>query len=459
MDVISQKSSLSGKITVPASKSHTIRALLLASLAEGTSHIKNPLASADCLSTAGAMPLLGAQIDLNLSTEGEPGTEWIVHGAGSRFHTPTDVVNVGNSGSLLYFLSPLCATLDGASVFTGDESIRRRPILHLVDSLNQISDEKSFVTRPDSNGCPVVIRGKIHSGTVFTEGAVSSQYISGLMMAALRVDGGLKIELSNPKETPYLTMTKSWLDRLGVESSISDDFKKIEVKEKKEIAAFDATIPSDWEGVAFPLIAALISRESRVEIQNIDSSGTQGDEAIVEIMKMLGAKIEWNRQNETILVQSSRLSTKNLPNETLKVALSPFPDAVCALAVAACFVEGTVILEDAAVCRKKETDRLHALFEELSKVGAQIEEGEDFLKIRGHSPILEDGSPNPDFNLHGAILESRLDHRLAMSFACLGLALPKNERVIVTNAECCAVSFPHFFETMNTIGAGFVLDK
>ncbi|MCR4823296.1 MAG: 3-phosphoshikimate 1-carboxyvinyltransferase, partial [Treponema sp.] len=259
MNIIASKSNLSGSVTVPGSKSHTIRALLLATLAEGTSHIKNPLPSADCLSTAAAVPLMGSQINLNLSTEGEPGTEWTVQGAGKNLHLPDDVVNVGDSGSLLYFLTPVAACFEGTSVFTGDASIRKRPVLHVVDALNQLG-AKSFVTRPGAKSCPLVITGSIKKGgTVHTAGEISSQYVSGLMMAGILTDSPINLELSNPKETPYLTMTQKWLEKVGVESSISEDFKHICVKPCKNLKAFDATIPSDWEGVAFPIIAALVS--------------------------------------------------------------------------------------------------------------------------------------------------------------------------------------------------------
>lgn len=454
MYIVSKKSKLSGSICVPGSKSHTIRALILATLAEGKSCIKNPLPSADCLSTAAAVPLIGAEVDLSLSVEGEPGTEWVVQGAGKNLHLPYDVVNVGNSGSLLYFLSPVAATFSGTSVFTGDDSIRARPVLHVVDALNQLG-ANSFVTCPDRNGCPLVIQGPLKSGTVRTAGEVSSQYVSGLMMAGILVDGGIKIELSNPKETPYLTMTQKWLEKVGVSCSVSDDFKEIEVKPKKDLKAFTTIIPSDWEAVAFPLVAALISPESKIVIENVDSSGTQGDDKIVEILKSIGANIDWNKKDDTLTVSSSRLSTQDLPGKELHVAMSPFPDAICALAVAACFTEGTTVLEDAAVCRRKETDRLKVLNAELTKLGAEIEEGEDYLVIRGHSPFLADGSENPEFNIHGGEVKSYGDHRMAMSLAVLGLGLPEDE-VVVNDAECCRVSFPNFFEVMKQIHANFV---
>ena len=465
MNIIVSQSNLSGKITVPGSKSHTIRALLLATIADGISRIKNPLPSADCLSTAAAVPLIGSTVDLNLLAEGEPGTEWTVYGAGKKLHLPDDVVNVGDSGSLLYFLTPIAACFEGTSVFTGDASIRKRPVNHVIDALSQLG-AKAFVTRPGSNGCPLVITGSIkNGGTVRTPGEVSSQYISGLMMAGILTEKPIKIELSNPKETPYLTMTQKWLQKVGVECSVSEDFKHIEVTPAQKFSGFDVTIPSDWEGVAFPLIAALIS-DSKITIENVDSSGTQGDDAIVSILQSIGGDIVWDKEACTLTVNGGknakdgigRLSTENLPNGELHVKISGFPDAVCALSVIACFTEGKVVIEDAAVCRRKETDRLKVLNAELSNLGAEIEEYEDSLVIHGHSPVLKDGSKNPAFKMHGGIAKSYDDHRMAMSLSCLGLGLDDTMPIVVSNAECCAVSFPHFFEIMNTINANFKME-
>ncbi|MCR4821509.1 MAG: 3-phosphoshikimate 1-carboxyvinyltransferase, partial [Treponema sp.] len=242
----------------------------------------------------------------------------------------------------------------------------------------------------------------------------------------------------------------------------SEDFKHICVKPCKNLKAFDATIPSDWEGVAFPIIAALVS-DSDITIENVDSSGTQGDDAIVEVLQSLGGDLVWDKEKCTVRVKGGRLSkdgigrlsTENLPEGQLHVNISGFPDAVCALAAIACFVEGTVVIEDAAVCRRKETDRLKVLNIELSKLGATVIEKEDSLIIQGHSPYLKDGSPNPSFCLHGAVCESYDDHRMAMSLASMGLGLPKDEKIIINDAECCAVSFPHFYDVMNTINANF----
>lgn len=454
MKIKAFKNELSGHIQVPGSKSHTIRALILASLAEGTSHISNPLPSADCLSTSKAIPLIGAELENDLATM-ENDKVWTVKGAGNKVHLPTNVIDVGNSGSLLYFLSPIAATFEGWSIFTGDESIRKRPVAHVVDVLNQLGAE-AHISQPGATTCPMLIKGPIDcKAKVDTDGAVSSQYISGLMMSAIRMNGTLKIELSDPKETPYLTMTQKWLEHVGVNCRISDDFKHIEVDGPVNLKAFDTTIPSDWEAVAFPLMAGLIT-DSKITIDNIDIGGTQGDDAIVDIFRSVGGDITVDKDKKFLVVRGGkRLTTENLPGKELHVKISGFPDAICAIAATACFIEGTTVIEDAEVCRRKETDRIKVLKSELEKLGGNVEEGPDYMIIHGHSPIKADGTKNPEFKMHGGEVDSYLDHRIAMSMACLGLGLADGETVSVKNAECCNVSFPHFFEVMNGIGANF----
>jgi 3-phosphoshikimate 1-carboxyvinyltransferase len=448
MKILAKKNTLSGIIVVPGSKSHTIRALILASLAEGVSHISNPLPSADCLSASKAIQEIGAKVDFD-----NENNIWTVTGAGKNVHLPSNVVDVGNSGSVLYFFTPICATFEGWSIFTGDSSIRKRPILHLLEALKQLG-ANCYVSRPEENAPPALVQGPIKAGKVVTDGRLS-QYISGLMMASTLIDGKLEIELTDPKEVPYLDMTKYWLESLGVQVEMSSDYKKISVSGPYQLKAFDKAIPSDWEAVAFPLIAALIS-DSKIVIDNVDGSGTQGDDAIVSVLQSVGADIQWNKDTSQLFVTGgNRLSTENLPEKTLRVNLAGFPDAICALAVIACFIDGKTVLEDIGVCRRKETDRIKVMKSELEKLGAKVEEGEDFMAIYGHSPILPDGSDNPEFTLHGGNVESYDDHRVAMSLACFGLGLKEGESVIISDAECCSVSFPGFFDVMNKINANF----
>ena len=450
MIAIAKKSQLSGHITVPGSKSHTIRALILAAMAEGTSHISNPLPSNDCLSTAAAVKKVGAQVDFGDAAGSE--AVWTVKGAGAGLHLPDEAIDVGNSGSLMYFLCPVLSTLKGECTFTGDESICRRPVNHLIDalcqfgangrSLNKGPDGAPGTTPPFSFCGPIDVNKKL-----VTEGALS-QYISGFMMAASRLNGTLKMELTNPKETPYLTMTKLWLESVGVPVKISEDFKHIEVTGPVPFKAFDRAVPSDWEGVAFPLVAALISG-SEITIDNVDGSGSQGDDKIVEVLQFVGADIEWRREEGKLIVRGGKkLSTAALPGGTLTVDMSSFPDAICALAVAACFMEGKVEFTDIDICRKKETDRIKAMVSELTKLGAKLTDEGDRLVVFGDGGL----------SLHGGEVESYKDHRIVMSLACLGLGLAAGESVTVKDAEWCSVTFPHFFEVMNGIGAGFEVE-
>lgn len=456
MDLICGRHCLHGTAVVPGSKSHTIRALVLASLAEGTSHIRNPLLSEDCLSAKKAIELIGAEAE-------DAQDEWVVRGAGANAHLPSDVVNVGDSGSLLYFLSAVAATFDGWSVFTGDEAIRRRPALHVVDVLRQLGAEAEL-SRPGVNAPPLLIKGPITGSKVVTEGSVSSQYITGLMIAATRMKNGLEIELTDPKETPYLAMTKQWLESLGVETSVSEDFHHIKVHGaaagSAPFAAFDRTMPSDWEAAAFPIIAALMNGGedgecSEITIENIDGTGSQGDDEIVRTLQSVGADITWDREHSSLKVKGGRLSTQKLAGGELHANLSSWPDGICALAAVASIIEGVTIIEDIAVCRKKECDRITVMRESLNALGVEAAEGPDCLVIRGHSPVTSTGAKNSAFALHGGEVNSHGDHRVAMSLASLALALPKGERITVKGAQCCAVSFPHFVQVMNASGAGF----
>ncbi len=460
MKIIAKKSTLAGTTQVPGSKSHTIRALILAAIAHGNSEIENPLTGEDCVSCAKAIEKLGAKADFS-----NPKL-WKVKGAGENAHLPDDVVDVGNSGSVLYFLSPIAATFKGWSIFTGDKSIRTRPVSHLASLLEQ-AGATVHISRPDMDSPPLLIEGPIKASNIKTDGRLS-QYISGMMMAATLLDGTTNIELTDPKETPYLKMTKHWLEGAGIPVSISSDYKHISVSGPHTIKGFNVPVPSDWEGVAFPLIAALVS-DSSIVIDKVDTSGTQGDDAIVDVLKAVGADIVLDSDKKTLTVRGGNLSTVEKQengwikgrlavaseNSELRINCSGYPDAICALAAIACFIEGTIIIEDVGVCRKKETDRLTVMTSELKKLGANIEEGDDFLIIRGNSPIKADGSSNENFCLHGGEVESFHDHRVAMSISCLALGLPEGEEVQINDFECHEVSFPGYFNTMNKIGAGF----
>lgn len=455
MDIIAKDARLSGEITVPSSKSHTNRALIFSMLAGGQSHIRNPLHSADCMAAVRAIQAFGAMADTTRSDD------WIIIGAGSGIHLPSNVIDVGNSGSLLSFLAPVAATLPGYTVFTGDSSIRNRPVNHMLDALRQIGCE-AFTTQPTKNAAPIVVKGPMAGERNITTEGLISQYISGIMIATSLLEGNTTLKLTNPKETPFVNMTRVWLNELGVKIDISNSFKDIKIYgmgSGGKIASyptFDKTIPSDWEAVAFPLVAALITHSS-IRIKNIDNSKTQGDAAIVDALKLMGADISEEQSGDSVdlIVKPSYLSLEHFADKHLTVNLSGYPDAICALCVAACFTEGTTVIEDIGVCRSKETDRIEVMKNELTTLGAVIKTGEDWMSITGRSSFLRDGSVNPLFNLNGANVDSHKDHRVAMALCCAGLGI-RNGKVKIRDAQCSNVSFPNFAKTMNTLGAGFI---
>lgn len=439
MDITAHPSVLSGSVPVPGSKSHTIRACIFASFAAGHSVIHNPLKSADCLSAVSCLRVMGSEIDASQA-------DWIIKGGGLGL--PSDVLNVGNSGSCLYFLAPIAATFAGWSILTGDASIRSRPVLHAAEALSQLGAE-AFVSRPGTNAPPLLIKGPIAPGRIITDGRLS-QYVSGLMMAASLMDGTTEIELTDPKETPYLGMTVDWLASLGLPVEVEGNYRRIRIRGPHTFPTLDYTVPADWESAAFPLAAAILT-QSEISIPDIDTSDTQGDRVIVDILRQLGAELEITAAGSLRVGRTQ--GPLRIPSGEMSVSCADIPDALPILSVIACMTEGTLHLTDALVCRQKETDRIAVMQAELSALGADIRAGSDSLSIRGHSPLLADGSANPAFSLHGGVCSSHDDHRVAMSLAVLGLAL--KEGLTIHHAECASVSFPEFYTTMEAAGAHF----
>lgn len=442
MQVFAKRHRLHGSAAVPGSKSHTIRACLFAAMAEGTSVIRNPLEGEDCLSALRAVEAFGART-------GRSRGLWTVTAPRGGLTLPSQVIDVGNSGSLLYFISPIAATLPGWTFITGDESICRRPVDEIIKAIKDLGGD-GFCSRPGSCAPPFAVKGPIKAGRVEHEGVLSQQ-ISGLLMAAARLEGKTVIDLRNPKETPFVKMTVDWLASVGIKVDYdSAGMNHFEIEGPRRYAAFDRSIPSDWGAAAFPLVAAAITG-SELSIPRVDFSESQGDKAIVDVLSAMGADIEAdegaaclyiNRRREGLLWDNGAPRLKGGEFNCASI-----PDAVPALAVAACFAEGETVLSDIGVVRLKETDRIAILKKELSRLGAEIEEGADYLVIRGKGGK----------NLHGGAVESHHDHRIAMALSVMGLAL--EDGVTVSGAECCAVSFPHFYEKMNDCGAGFVCEN
>lgn len=413
-------SKLSGEFFVPGSKSHTIRALLMAALSDGQSVIHNPLPSADGLSAVDTVRAFGSEVTLE-------DDRWIVDGQGLQ--VPDQPVDVGNSGTTIFFAIPIAATLDAPVVLTGDEQIQARPVDPLANELQKLGVKVRYLN-PGSNCAPIEVRGPVKGGKVKFSG-FNSQYISGMMIMAPLTEHGIEIDVDNPFEKPYLQMTIDWLEKFGIEfKEKSPDYKHFVILGGQRYKAFEGTVASDWSGVAFPVVGALITG-SEITIPNLDFEDSQGDKAVLDYLESMGAQFEKDYDKHTLKVLPSKLKGG------LTISLIDTPDALPALSVAASFAEGTTTFTGLGHVRVKETDRVAVMEEELNKLGAKIETGKDYMTVTGT-------------DLHSGNVSSHGDHRIAMALTMAGLALP--EGLILEDPDCASVSYPGFYDILQAAG-------
>lgn len=423
MKLIVNRSSVSGKVEIPGSKSHTIRAVAIASLAEGTSVIARPLVAADTLAALNAYRLLGADM---LEQQ-----DWVVRGIGGRPTVPDNVIDVGNSGTTLYIAMGSAALVDGSSVFTGDEQIRRRPAGPLIEALNSLGAQ---VESTRSNGtAPLVVRGPMTGGSVTLDCGKTSQYLTSLLINCPLASGNTVIEAESLVERPYIEMTLAWLAEQGVELT-NDGFRRFSIPGGQRYKGFAKVIPGDFSSATFFMCAAAITGGD-LELNGLDPNDTQGDRVVAGMLMEMGANVEQTHRG--LRVRGGELTGATLD-------LGDTPDALPALAVTACFAHGETRLVNVAQARLKETDRITVMREELSKMGADIQELPDGLMVRGS-------------RLRAARVDGRHDHRVVMALAVAGLAV--DGETSVESAEALDVTFPTFVELIRSAGADVRLEQ
>lgn len=426
MNVIIQPGALSGTLQVPGSKSHTIRSVLLATLAEGTSILKNPLASGDGLSALEAARCFGAKIE-------QQDDLWIITGRGGDLQVPVNVIDTKNSGTTTSFFTSVAALVDGYTVITGDEQIRRRPIKNLVNAINALG-ATAFLTRQDSECPPLVVRGKLMGGSVSLVGR-NSQHISSLLVSCALAEGRTEIHVIDAREKPYVQMTLDWMRKFGVEVENPENYTHFIIEGGHRYKAGEFSIASDWSAVAFPLVGAAIT-DSDLLLPGLDFGDSQGDKRVVEILRQFGAQIEMVGSDALRVIGGATLKSD------FAIDLSDIPDSLPALSVLATQAEGTTRFVNLEHVRQKETDRVQEMCDKLGTLGADIHIQDDVLVVHGPTP------------LRGGTVDSSNDHRIAMALAVAGLAA--EQAIEVTNADCAAVSFPLFFEKFAACGAKIV---
>lgn len=415
------QSFLKGEMNIPASKSHSLRAIVFASLAHGKSTIYHYLHSPDTDAMIKACQAFGAQIQVSENTLEIEGV------AGKPFFKNT-YIDAGNSGQVLRFIGAIAGLSSQEVVMTGDASIQmNRPVFALMDGLKQYGCQVKYLEA--NHFAPVQIKGPFQKSFARIDGQ-DSQPVSGLLIARAFQNDTTILEVLEPGETPWILLTLDWFKRLGI-PFVNHDFGRYELKGGAQIKGFNFEVPGDFSSCAFPLVAALIT-QSEITLNHLDIDDVQGDKLIIEVLKNMGAEIE-------VIAEQKAIKVKPSPNlKGVTINCNPIIDAIPILAVLACFIKGTTLIHGGSIARKKESDRLHVMFTELKKLGADIEELPDGLKI--NSSVL-----------HSGVVHSHHDHRVAMAFAIAGLGI--TEGIEIQADECIAKSFPQFKEKMQGLGA------
>ncbi len=418
---------LKGEALAPPSKSYTHRAVVMASLA-GRTIVKRPLLSADTVATIKACRALGAVIQ-------EESDKLIVEGVNGKPDTPDNVIDVANSGTTLRFMIAVSALCEGTTVLTGDDSIRTRPNTPLIDVLNQLG--ASVISTRDNGIAPIVVKGPIKGGEAVMDGSISSQFFSALLTACplchsrtvVKVDGELK-------SRPYVEITIEMLESAGITIElVEDDNRHLSfiVPPNQSYKLTEYTVPGDFSSASYLLAAGALAGGG-LTVGGLYPN-KQGDAAIIPILQDMGADLKWDRERGEVKVNKSKLTG-------VTVDVSMTPDLVPTLAVLGALSGGEMVIENAEHVRYKETDRLHAMTVELTKMGVGIREEPDRLVIRGGG-------------LHGARVSGWHDHRIVMALTVAGLVVGDT---VIDTAESVKISYPGFFETIKTLGGDITVE-
>lgn len=421
-------SKIEGTVKAPPSKSYSHRAIILASLAKGSSKINDVLLSEDTLSSIRACRALGAKIDIK--------DDYLEVLAPSQLHnTETNAVNLENSGTTLRLMTSIAALADNETTFTGDSSLKTRPMEPLLEALKPLGVKSS-----SNNGkAPITIESGYKGGSTNILGNISSQYISSIIISAPLSKQGVNLTVFPEfKSKPYVDMTLDIMKKFGVaiqensytkhddcgKSQKDCEFVHYEIK-KQDYKPTEYTVEGDYSSASYLLAAAAIAG-GKIKVENLFRDSKQGDKVILDIIEQMGAEI--TRHEDSVEISS----TGQLKG--IDVNLSNTPDLLITVAILAALAEGTTKITGVKHARVKETDRIDTTCRELEKLGCTLEEFEDGMSITG--------------GIHGGEVISHADHRLAMAFSLINLKYP----VSVSNGEVFDVSFPNFIEAMAEIG-------
>lgn len=422
--IIKQATALNGILTVPGDKSISHRSVMFGSLAKGTTLVRNFLQGADCLSSIDCFRQMGIDIE-------NQGHSVLIHGNGLHgLRRPGNVLYTGNSGTTTRLMSGILAAQAFDSIVDGDASIRKRPMSRIITPLTLMG---AHIESTSLNGCaPLHIRGKALKGIHYQSPVASAQVKSALMLAGLYADGVTSIK------EPYVSRnhTELMLKAFGAETKTEGTTAYI--KPANELFGTEIDVPGDISSAAYFIAAGLITPNSEILIRNVGINPTR--DGIIKVCKAMGGNIQLENLRETggenvadIVVKSSRLNGITIEGEIIPTLIDELP----IIAVLACFAEGATIIKDAQELKVKESNRIDVMASNLHAMGADVQSTDDGMVIYGGRL------------LKGAVIDSKLDHRIAMSFAIAGLQ--SEGETTIRGGECVKISYPGFYKDLEKL--------
>ena len=404
-------------VTLPGSKSYTHRALIASALAEGESVLFNALRSKDTEHTAQGLEKLGIKI----SWEGD---SIVVQGKGEVLKGGGEEIYVGDSGTSMRFLTALAALKNGRTVLDGSKRMRERPMAELLGGLVALGVKAYSL---DGKGYPpVVVESQgLGGGVARIKGSESSQFLSALLMVAPLARADVRLEVTGRLVSkPYVDITRGVMADFGVKDQ-KEEGDSFFVRAGQHYFPRQYQVEGDASNASYFLAAAAITG-GKVRVENFRPASLQGDAQFLTVLEQMGCGV--SRGENWAEVRAKEL-------RGIEVDMNSMPDLVPTLAVVAAFAQGKTVIRNVGHLRLKESDRLKTVAGELAKINARVEEGEDWLQVeRGQA--------------RGAEIETHNDHRLAMSFAIAGLAVPG---IKIKGEECVNKSFPTFWETLQKL--------
>lgn len=416
---------INARVRVPGSKSYTQRAIIVASLAQGVSRLSNFLISEDTSFLIQSLSDLGAAIVNVDSNAGNGGL--VIQGTAGRIRPCPAPIYLGNNGTAMRFLMTLVALGEGSYRLIGGPRLCERPIGTLLDALRSVGVE---IRSERKDGCPPVVveAGGLAGGEVRFKDIESSQFVSSLLIAApyARRDTEILLE-GRTVSAPYIEMTADVMRRFGAEVE-SLDGRRYRVRNEKKYCGRDYPVEGDVSSASYFFLAAALCG-GKVSVENLNPDTKQGDIGVLKILEDFGCTVA--KGGDRIEVAGG-----TMPSGDISIDMGDIPDMVPTVAVLAAFRGGWTRIANAAHLRIKESNRIEAMATELRKIGAVAEETPDGLIIGGGG------------DLHGAVIDTYNDHRIAMSFAVAGLALAGMK---IRNGECVGKSFPGFWDEMDRL--------